>query len=173
MAVAGYIMLELVMKDPAYYIIARVDLVGGSTGWHRAALIDAATRHLNEWWLGGTDYTRHWMGTGVPWSPDHTDITNYYIRMGVIGGVLLMILFITILVKGFSYVGKTLQKSDDLPSSTQFVVWALGAALFTHALTCISVSYLDQGIVFLYLTLAGICTAWSGTASESGLGSVH
>ena len=85
-AVIGYIALDLVMKAPAYFIMARVPIVPGSTGWHRARLIQSAFEHLSEWWLAGTDYTRHWMPTGVSWSPDHTDITNHYIKMGVIGG---------------------------------------------------------------------------------------
>ncbi|MCS7017291.1 MAG: hypothetical protein NZM42_14390, partial [Gemmatales bacterium] len=41
-AVIGYVLLDLVMKAPAYYLIARIDLAGGSTGWHRAALIESS-----------------------------------------------------------------------------------------------------------------------------------
>jgi len=166
-AVIGYIMLDFLMKDPAYYIIARIDLVGGSTGWHRAALIEAAFKNLHEWWLGGTDYTRHWMPTGVPWSPDHTDITNYYLHMGVVGGVPLMLLFVAILAKGFSYVRQTLQQLDDLLPGSCFMVWALGSSLFVHAVTCISVSYFDQSFGFLYLTLAAIGSVRLNTESQS------
>ena len=151
------------MKAPVYYIIARINLVGGSTGWHRSALIESAFNHLQEWWFAGTDYTRHWMPTGVSWSPDHTDITNHYIQMGVIGGLPLMFLFIAILVKGFSFVGQTVGQSSDLPSETRFMVWALGSALFTHAATFISVSYFDQSYLFIYMTLAAIGSVRSWT----------
>lgn len=162
-AVLGYIALDIVMKAPAYYLIARIDLVGGSTGWHRAALIESAFNHLKEWWLAGTDYTLHWMPTGVAWSPDHTDITNHYLLFGVLGGLPLMFLFIAILAKGFSFVGQTLRQSSDLTAESQFILWALGAALFVHAVTCISVSYFDQSFVFLYLTLACIGSAYSNS----------
>ena len=64
-AVVGYIALDLVMKDPAYFLIGRIDLVGGSTGEHRSRLIQSAIEHLPEWWLAGTDYTRHWMPSGI------------------------------------------------------------------------------------------------------------
>ena len=84
-AVLGYIGLDLLMNAPAYFIIARIDLTGRSTSWHRAELIESAIGHLSEWWLAGTDYTRHWMPTGVPWSENHTDITNHYLNMGVVG----------------------------------------------------------------------------------------
>ncbi len=117
----GYIGLDLVMKAPAYFIIARMDIVGGSTGWHRAELIDAALRHFHEWWLWGTDYTRHWMPTGVSWSPDHTDITNEYLMHGIRGGLLLMLLFIGTLACAFSYVGRARALADETSSAHEFI----------------------------------------------------
>ncbi len=167
LAVLSYIGLDLVMKAPPYYLIARIDLTGSSTGWHRAALIDTALTHLSEWWLTGTDYTRHWLNYGVVWSPDHIDITNHYLRMGVDGGLPLMLLFIAILAKGFSFVGQTLRQADNLPSESRFMIWALGASLFSHAATFISVSYFDQSFVFIYLTLAAICSGSIQTTQSS------
>jgi hypothetical protein len=153
LAIIGYLALELVMKAPAYYLIARVDVAGGSTGWHRARLIQSAIEHIDEWWLAGTDFTRHWMPTGVSWSSDHTDITNHYLQMGVIGGLPLTLLFIGMLYQGFSLVGKRLQQEDQ-PHEVQFFMWSIGASLFAHMATSISVSYFDQSFVFIYLTLA-------------------
>ena len=63
--------LQFVMNDPVWYLMARIDITGGSTGWHRARLISAAMEHFNEWWLTGTDYTRHWMPTGILANSDH------------------------------------------------------------------------------------------------------
>lgn len=165
LTVFGYVVLELVMNAPAYYIMARIDFVGGSSGYHRADLIRSAIEHLPEWWLGGTDYTRHWMVTGVSWSPDHTDITNHYLQMGVTGGIPLMLLFIAIMAKGFSLVGRTLRTAE-LPQQSRFICWALGASLFAHGMTFLSVSYFDQSFVFIYLTLGAISSVWSGTARE-------
>jgi hypothetical protein len=155
-AVFGYIAMDMVMKAPAYYLLARIDLTGSSTSWHRAALIETAIDHWSEWWLAGTDHTRHWMPYGVPWSGNHIDITNHYLRMGVDGGMPLMLLFIWVLAKGFSMVGQTLRQSHEAQSVPSFVAWALGAALFSHAATFMSVSYFDQSVTFLYLTLATI-----------------
>ncbi|MEZ5276840.1 MAG: hypothetical protein R3F07_10720 [Opitutaceae bacterium] len=161
MAVLTYIGLDLVMKVPAYYLLGRFDLAGGSTGWHRAELINSGIRHLDEWWLAGTDYTRHWMPTGVSWNPNHTDITNHYLAMGVLGGLPLMILFIVVMVIGFSYVGQSIRAIPETEQESQRFVWALGASLFANAATCISVSYFDQSFVFLYLTLGSIASVKS------------
>ena len=168
LAVLGYIALDLLMTAPAYYLMARIDLAGGSTGFHRAALIESAFNHLSEWWFAGTDYTRHWMPTGVSWSPDHTDITNHYLQMGVIGGLPLMLLFIAVLSIGFSFVGQTLRQRTDLTEESQFMLWALGGSLFAHATTFISVSYFDQSFVFIYLVLAAIGSARFGTVRVAG-----
>lgn len=155
-AVLGYIAMEVIMKSPAYYIIARLDFAGGSTGWHRAKLIESAIDHLGEWWLAGTDYTRHWMPTGVSWSPDHTDITNHYLQMGVIGGLPLTLLLICAFVAGFSIVGRRMRESSGISVKQKFFIWSTGASLFAHAVTCTSVSYFDQSFVFLYLTFGVI-----------------
>jgi hypothetical protein len=152
--VVAYMLLSLMMTDPAYYIIARIDLTGSSTGWHRAKLIEMGIAHLNEWWLGGTDYTRHWMPTGVSWSQDHTDITNYYLKMGVIGGLPLMGLLIAALSFGFQYIGQSLRLSQQEPWEQRFMIWSVGAALLSHVATCISVSYFDQSYIFLFVNLA-------------------
>lgn len=160
-AILGYVLLDLVMKAPAYYLVARVDFVGGSTGWHRAALIEASIKHLGEWWFAGTDYTIDWMPTGVPWSEDHTDITNYYLGLGVKGGLPLMLLFILILWAGFRNVGHTLRWQAGSLVEDQFFVWSLGASLLAHAATATSVAYFDQSVMFIYLDLAVITSLWA------------
>ncbi|MCX7867744.1 MAG: hypothetical protein N2438_11595 [Limisphaera sp.] len=163
-AVAGYVLLELVMKAPAYYLIARIDLTGSSSSYHRSALIDAAIKHLKEWWWAGTDYTRHWLPYGVPWSEDHVDITNHYLGQGVKGGLLLMGLFIGVIWCGFRYAGAAMQAWRGVDSEREFFVWAIGAALFAHAASCVSVAYFDQSILFLYLTLGLLATLRVTTA---------
>jgi hypothetical protein len=163
--ILGYVVLDMIMKDPAYFILARIDITGGSTGWHRARLIQSAIEHLPEWWLAGTDYTRHWMPSGVSWSGAHTDITNHYIQLGVWGGLPLVALFIAQLTKGFLGVGQILRiwSEMQIPSRFQYVIWCAGAALFAHVFTCVSVSYFDQTYIFLYLPLAAISSARSET----------
>jgi hypothetical protein len=160
-AVVGYVILDLVMKAPAYYLIARVDLTGSSTGWHRAELIKQAIEHLDEWWLAGSLHTRHWMPYGVSWSEDHCDITNQYIGYGVFGGLPLMLLFIAALWAAFKYVGCFLRMKADADLDQLKFVWALGAALFAQAASCISVYYFDQSFVFLFMNLAIIGSLYS------------
>lgn len=167
LAIGSAVALTFMMHAPFYYIMARIDLTGSSAGWHRSRLIEAAIDHITEWWVVGTDYTRHWMPYGVPWSPDHVDITNHYLRMGVLGGLPLLLLFSAVLLCAFSYVGLVLRRRSG-PRSEHIVAWAYGSSLFVHAITCLSVSYFDQSIIFLYLTIAALgCAPWAAAAKTS------
>jgi hypothetical protein len=156
--VGAYIFLEIVMRRPAYFIIASLDVTGSSTGWHRAELIRSSIQHLNEWWFAGTDFTRHWMPSGVSWSPDHTDITNHYIKQGVLGGLPLMFLLIALFVVSFRRIGETLRITEAYDSDKAFLIWGLGASLLCVATTSISVTFFDQSVVFLYLLFAIIAS---------------
>jgi hypothetical protein len=157
-ALGTYMVLSVAMKAPPYYLLARIDLSGGSTGYHRARLIESSIHHLNEWWFAGTDVTRHWMATGVSWSPNHTDITNHYLVLGVQGGLPLTLLFVAVLWACFATVGRALRAVPDGYDRQAFLIWSLGASLFAHAATCISVSYFDQSFVFLYVLIAALAT---------------
>lgn len=167
MLVLGYLALEVVMNAPAYYALARMDLTGSSTAWHRAALIDAAVTYFWDWWLVGTDYTRHWFAYGVGWSARHADITNYYVRMAVDGGLPLLIAFVILLARAFATVGTTWRRlADGAPAHPHgFLPWALGASLLSHAASFVGVSYFDQSVVFLYVTLVGIASAAATSAA--------
>ena len=161
MAVAAYIALDIVTKDPAYFLIARVDLVGGSTSWYRARLIQSAFEHLDEWWLAGTDITRHWMWVRESFFANQTDITSYYIQMGVWGGLPLMVLFIFVLIRAFGGVTQVLRREANLQPGSGFLGWTFGSSLFAFAATSFSISYFDQSFVFLYVVLGTIGSAWS------------
>jgi hypothetical protein len=78
--------------------------------------------HFNEWWLLGTDYTAHWMPTGLDINPDSADITNQFIAEGVQGGLLTMALFIVLLVQAFRTLGKGLVLMEDQPFPVQFTL---------------------------------------------------
>lgn len=156
LAVLGLIAVDIYMTRPIYYIIASIDLAGGSTGWHRSRLIDSAVQNFHEWWLAGTDFTRHWMPTGVSWNPNHTDITNYYLHLGVIGGFFLMLTLIGMIIQSFRILLQRQSLFESGNNQQEFVFWCLGAVLLSHATTFISVSYYDQMFVLFYLLVACI-----------------
>ena len=155
--VLGIFTLNLAMNEPVYYLIARIDITGGSTGWYRAHLLQYSFEHLEQWWLAGTDSTRGW--TLVAINNSSSDITCHYLQMGVWGGLPLMFLFLTVLFSGFAEVGRGLKSHKSAPTKYQFLIWTVGCILFGHAIALMSVSYFDQSFVFLYLALAMVAQA--------------
>lgn len=160
-AVGALIFLQLIMKAPIWYIFARLSSITGGTGWHRAYLIDQAIRYFNEWWLVGTKVTAHWMPTGLMIDPTKADITNQFLVQGVNGGLITMLLFILIVVRGFSAVGQTVRAYGQGNFSQTILLWSMGAALFAHCLSFFSVSYFDQIQVFWYFLMAAISTMYA------------
>jgi hypothetical protein len=148
------IALHLVMKAPVWFLLARIDIFSGSTGYHRALLIDRAVANLGGWWLFGTKSTASWAS-----EDDHLfDVTNAYIAEGRDGGLLTMALFIAIIVLGFRWIGKAVQAMPE-DRRTQLLLWSVGSSLLAHTITFFSVSYFDQNVVVWYLLLAVISTA--------------
>jgi hypothetical protein len=140
--------LHLVMNNPVWHLIGRVDFAGGSTGWHRFYLIDQTLRHFGEWWLCGTNNTAHW-GEGL------FDVTNGYVLEGVRGGLLTLILFVLVIAMGFGAVGR-LWRSVEGDRPRLAMAWALGVMHFVHAMNLIAVSYFGQIQMIWYLGLAMI-----------------
>lgn len=150
------VLLHIVMQAPVWYLMARIDLAGGSTGWHRAELITAAVNHLHEWWLIGTDVTRHWMPYGVEWNAEHIDITNHYIHMGVTGGVFLIFAFAMIILKAFGALGKKMTALRKQKDPSEFTLWCIASVLFAHCFTFISISYFDQSNTHFFMMLGSV-----------------
>ena len=77
-------------KAPARALLNRIDIVGGSTGYHRYILVDEFIRRFGEWMLVGTKTTVTW-GLGL------FDLTNQYVVVGVDGGILSLTLFLVVI----------------------------------------------------------------------------
>lgn len=149
------IALHLVMKAPVWFLMARVDIFSGSTGYHRAYLLDRCIANFSDWWLVGTKSTANWAGEDA----GLFDVTSQYISEAASGGLLTVVLFIMIIVRCFSGIGRAVRASEGSGQrATSWCLWALGAAVFTHVVTFMSVSYFDQNIVNWYLLLAMIST---------------
>lgn len=138
--------LHFVMKHGIWHLLARVDLVGGSTGFHRFHLIDQAIRRVDEWWLVGTLSTRHW-GWGLQ------DVTNQYILEGVRGGIWAMLALVVSIVLALRACGFWLRR---LPAGSRehLLVYAIGVCVFAQAAIFLAVSYFGQSTMIWSVTMA-------------------
>ncbi|HEX5422921.1 MAG TPA: hypothetical protein VFW94_05180 [Candidatus Acidoferrales bacterium] len=143
--------LQIVMKANVWWIIQHFDLIGGSSGWHRAELVDVFLKAFPKWWLIGTSNNANW--GFMTW-----DTLNQYVQQGEQGGLLAFVLFIALICIGFSWLGKA-RKSAGEDRTRQWYFWALGSALFAHVITYFGVSYFDQTKFAWYALLAIIVAA--------------
>lgn len=153
--------LHISMKSPVWALIGRVNIVPGSTGYHRYKLIDEFINRFDEWWLWGTKSTAHWHQSLVL-----TDITNFYIRIAVDGGLVSLILFAVIIILCFKRIGLALRFTEN-HRVKQKLLWGLGASLFAHLVAFTGMSYWQQIVVLWYITLALIPTASALLLSNS------
>jgi hypothetical protein len=152
------LIVQLAMQDPIYFLMAKIDVVGGSTGWHRARLIQASFEHFGEWWLAGTDRTIHWMPTGIQANDQHTDLTNHFLAMGVIGGLPVLVPFVAAVILLIRRVDREFVGAVEAEDRHQFLAWSVGALMFAHATNFLSANLFDQSIVsfMLLFSCAGV-----------------
>jgi len=143
--------LQVVMKAPVWFLINHIDLVGGSSSYHRAELIDQFLRHFWSWWLLGTN-------TATEWGWDMWDAANQYVAEGEVGGLATLICFIAMICVAFRWLGNARKQSAG-NGQKQWYIWFLGATLFSHVVAFFGVSYFDQTRISWLALLAIISAA--------------
>jgi len=137
--------LHIVMRAPVWHLLARVNVIGASTGWHRYNLIDKAIEHIDEWVFIGCRSTEHW-GFGLG------DVTNQYILEGVRGGGITVLIFLVMIYRVLrTLLSLSLQEKD---RKERFLIWCLFTAIIGHCVAFLGVSYFGQITMLWYMTLA-------------------
>ena len=142
-------LLHAVMKAPVWALMQRVDLTGGSTGYHRYLVFDAFVKNFSKWYLLGETDPLSW----DVWVM--RDVTNMYVATGLTGGLLTLVALLLVLIFAFGNVGRALNARSIARSlKRQWICWCIGVAICVHAVTFLGVSYFGQMIVILYFELS-------------------
>ena len=150
------------MKAPVWFLIARVHLVSGSTGWHRANLIDVFFRHFGDWRLLGTDKQATW-GFG-----NLDDLCEQWIAEGETGGLATLACFILLITRSFSRIGKARRRVEHEPKR-EWLLWLIGVTLFAHCVGYFGISYFDQTKYSWFALLAMITVVTTRTAPRKDI----
>jgi hypothetical protein len=143
--------LHLVMKAPVWFLINHVDLIAGNSGYHRAELIDQCVKHFSDWWLMGVKSTAEW-----GW--DMWDQANQFTAVASGSGLAALICFVLMISQGFGRIGSA-RKLVDGDRKKEWMLWLLGAALFSHVVAFFGISYNDQTVFSWFALLALISAA--------------
>lgn len=145
--VLGLLALQMVMKAPFWFIIAHIDLTGGSSGYHRAELVDQFIMHFRDWWLIGTKDA----GT---WAYDLWDQQNQYVGVGEGGGIVAFVFFIAMISRSCAKIGIARKAVEGF--KREWFFWFLGAAMFANLVAFFGVNYFDQVKLVWFALLAAI-----------------
>ena len=149
--VVALISLHLVMKAPVWFLIARIDLTGSSSSYHRAELIDQFINHFSSWWLIGTN-------EAYKWGLDMWDAQNMYVSVGEAGGLAALVFYILVISRSFARIGEARKRAKN--KQQQWFLWFLGAALFANVVAFFGVNYFDQSRMawFALISMISACT---------------
>ena len=142
--------LHLVMKAPVWSLIARVDLTGSSSGYHRYYLVDNCVRHFSEWWLiGYKDYDK--------WGFMMFDLCNQFVVQAVMGGLLALVAYIAIFSRSFGALGDARKKVQG-DRKREWLLWCLGSALFSVVVAHFGINYPAMMEMWLFALWSSIST---------------
>jgi hypothetical protein len=151
--VIAILALHMVMKAPVWMLIARIDLIAGNSGYHRAMLIDQCIRHFWDWWLIGTN-------AAASWGWDMWDLSNQFVQEADEGGLITFVCFVLIIAKTFSKIGRARKAVEGQPEQERFM-WLLGVTLVTHCVCFFGITYFDATRIvwFAFLSIVTAATA--------------
>jgi hypothetical protein len=161
-AAFSLLVLHLVMKAPVWFLIARIDLTGSSSSFHRANLIDQFIKRFSEWWLIGTP-------NNFSWGWLLQDVQNQYVSVGIEGGLGALICFIAIIIYGFSIIGNAGKSIID--ERQKRCLWVIGASLFSYMIAFLGVNLFDQSRVLWFMLLAIISAYTASLSTQKNLSS--
>jgi len=141
--------LHLVMHGPVWSLIEKIDVTGGSSNYQRYMLIDNCIRHFTDWFLLG--YTQYF-----DWGFGMWDLCNQFVAVALGGGLLGLVLFISIYSRGFGAIGDARKQADGNPREELFL-WCLGSALFANVVASFGINY----VVYLQLALFALLSCIS------------
>jgi hypothetical protein len=156
--------LQLVMKAPVWFLIARVDLTGGSSSYHRAELVDQFMNHIPEWFLIGVK-------DPSDWGLDMWDVQNQYVNVGEAGGIVALVCFIMLISRSFGMLGNA-RKAVDGQKDKEWMLWCLGSAMFANVVGFFGVNYFDQSRMWWFILLAMIPAICVPMLQSQGAGPV-
>ena len=149
--VALLVALHLSMQGPVWSLIAKIDITGGSSSYHRYYLVDNCIRHFSDWWLlGCKNYG--------DWGYDMWDLCNQFVVNALTGGLLTLVLYLTIFKRSFRAIGIA-RKRVQGDRRQEWFVWCFGSALFANVVAHFGINYMAHLSTYFFILLVCISVA--------------
>lgn len=151
--------LHMVMNKPVWHLITRINVIAGSTGYHRYRLINAWVNHWPEWLVLGSKSTASW-----GWYL--FDVTNQYIKESVDGGLVGLILFVMYFSFAYGSIGRMMRAARRRAEAYQ--LWGIGIAIFMQCVMFLSVgiTHAQQNLMCWLLPISACAALWQTFSTE-------
>ena len=149
-AIPLLVIIHFARERPVWHLISRIDLSGGSTGWHRYFLMDRFIVNWSDWLVFGFNDTSVW-GQGLG------DVTNQYVLEGILGGILGLCGFVSLFVISFILISRgyrTAKAARDAEAARS--IWMIGSGMALIVVIFLAVSFFGQ-ILFLWYMMLALC----------------
>ncbi|MFZ7131890.1 MAG: hypothetical protein ACOWWR_05990 [Eubacteriales bacterium] len=150
--------LQLYMDNPIWYLLMKIDISGGSTGFFRYLLFDRFVSNWKEWLFVGIRDTYHWGESYDLPSIGLRDLTNRFVYEGVNGGIIRLIMFTVIIIMAFLYCESLIKVKDKEKSA---VMWGIFGSLVVNFVNFWGVNYFGQVEIILWFTILAIITSYA------------
>jgi hypothetical protein len=156
--VAMLVGLHLVMHGPVWSLLEKIDLTGGSSSYHRYMLVDNCIRHFSDWWLiGCTNYG--------DWGFDMWDLCNQFVVNALTGGLLALVLYLTIFKRCFGAIGTALKRVRG-DRRQEWMFWCLGSSLFANVVAHFGINYMVHLLMCFFVLIICILTTANDAKRE-------
>ena len=138
------------------FAFVNFSFVAGSTGRHRYILIDGALQNITDWALVGTNRAMY--------NRSFRDITCDYVKTAISGGLVALVLEITIITLAFYACGRALKSARN--REEMMLAYGVGVAVLTVAIGALAVTIYGQAELPFFLTF-GMAASLGEMARQS------
>jgi hypothetical protein len=127
--------------------------------------VDNCIRHFGDWWLlGCKNYG--------DWGFDMWDLCNQFVVQALTGGLVTLVLYITIFKRSFRAIGIA-RKRVEGDRRQEWLFWCLGSALFANVVAHFGINYMFHLSEYFFILLVSISAATFGVKQEVRLAKVR
>ena len=124
-------------------IFTRISFISASTGYHRYMLFEGLFNNVPKWFFIGTNNRM--------FNRSFIDVTNQYILIALDGGIIALVLQLSLIEMGFKAVGRALKAS--VKRADTLLIFGVGVGYLVAIISFTAVSAYGEAVIPLYMIL--------------------
>ena len=153
LVVLAAVLVEVLSNRHFYHLIDYLAL-SPATAWYRTRLLEVGISHLSEWWAFGvgSNWPNHW--AQYIDGRDHVDMVNYFLNLGLRGGVLAIGMYVASHVQAVRHAVTAYGSTSE--RKFRVLIFMLGGTLLAIDLASLSFSLEGPTLLMSYIVLGAL-----------------